>query len=43
MVEKEDKMKNTIIKNIQDLDKISARKRIESRIEKYSEMGVVAN
>lgn len=35
-------LKNTIIENIIELDKISTRKRIENRIEKYSSMGVVA-
>jgi acetyl-CoA carboxylase carboxyl transferase subunit alpha len=35
-------LKNTIIENIIELDKIPTRKRIENRIEKYSSMGVVA-
>jgi acetyl-CoA carboxylase carboxyl transferase subunit alpha len=35
-------MKNTIIENINDLKKISNRDRIDSRIDKYSAMGVVS-
>jgi acetyl-CoA carboxylase carboxyl transferase subunit alpha len=35
-------MKTTILENIEALNKIPARTRIDNRIEKYSEMGVVA-
>jgi acetyl-CoA carboxylase carboxyl transferase subunit alpha len=35
-------MKNTIIENINDLNKIPTRDRIDSRIDKYSAMGVVS-
>ncbi|MES2795099.1 MAG: acetyl-CoA carboxylase carboxyltransferase subunit alpha [Bacteroidota bacterium] len=35
-------IKNTILENIADLEKVPVRKRIEDRIEKYSSMGVVA-
>lgn len=35
-------MKNVILKNIAELEQIPARDRIDSRIEKYASMGVVA-